>query len=95
VSNRFLEGHHRLSSSAHATLLAAGWKAPADTPDGSPNYFRDAHSPVEFDEVAALAVQTLREIYGATEPAALTYKANSWRGESFTLPALGIPKNRR
>ena len=97
VSNSFLAGEERLSPEAQVRLVGLGWQPPThlpgeeeEDPTGSPNYFHDHHDPVRPEEVAATAVTTLREVYGATDPAALSYLAFDQDGTEFELPALRV-----
>ena len=101
VSNHYLAKDARLSPSSQRVLLMAGWQSPTHDPDspwpdlaGSPNYHRDIPHPSAAHDMAALAVQTLRTVYGVPTPAALTYKAVALAGTVIRLPILGITRRR-
>lgn len=101
VSNEYLEPADRHSDACQAELLALGWKGPTHAADaqegervahGSPNYFCDWEPPVvPWDEVARLAVNTLRAV-GVAEPAALEYTAWDDEDRPLSLPALRLAR---
>lgn len=70
-SNTFLTPERRLDGAAMATLDRLGWTRPtveAASGIDAPNYFIDR--PVaEAHELAAVAVQTLTQVFGVREPA--------------------------
>lgn len=97
VSNSFLVGAERISPEAQIRLVGLGWQPPTHPPgqedvdpEGSPNYFHDHQAPVPFAEVASTAVATLRDVYGASEPATLTYLAFDASGRELEFPGLGV-----
>ena len=104
VSDAYLKEGRKLSESARTKLLAFGWNPPTyipkelgeeeRTPDGSPNYFLDIDTPVPFDAVAALAIRTLREIFGAVHPGGLQYKAFAKGGDNIRFPNLRVARER-
>jgi hypothetical protein len=101
VSNGYLYGHRKLSDKACMKLLQLGWNTPTIIPDamndvrgykghGSPNYFLDVNVPVPYRSVANLAVNTLREVFGAMHPGELQYRAFAKDGGNIELPNLRI-----
>jgi Flp pilus assembly protein TadD len=100
VSNTFITQGAPLSDAACRDLQDLGWHPPtytpsADTPhpsEGSPNFFVALSPPVAHARLAALAVRTLRTIYGIRHPEELTYKSFSWEGTAIRLPMLTIPR---
>jgi hypothetical protein len=98
VSNSYLAPEHQLSDRAVAAAIDLGWNEPTGTPgestpgadpDGSPNFFEDWASPVQFIEVARLAVETLVEVLDVAHPGSLRYDAFTSEGVPIVLPALG------
>ncbi|MGQ0802481.1 MAG: T3SS (YopN, CesT) and YbjN peptide-binding chaperone 1 [Actinomycetota bacterium] len=67
VSNAFLPEPAQLRDADTERLTKLGWRVP--DAESSPNFSRDWPAPVPYDEVADLAVATLRHIYGAATPA--------------------------
>jgi|APMI01.1.fsa_nt_gi hypothetical protein len=59
--------------------------------DGSPHWSVDTPSPVDYHEMAMLAVRTLITVYGVRKPAMLQYYAFDDSGSTILLPGLGIP----
>jgi hypothetical protein len=58
------------------------------------NHYRIWDPTVPFEEVADLAVMTLREIYSAEEPSDLRYTAFDRAGNRFVLDDLGLALDR-
>jgi len=101
VSNGYLYGSRKLSDKACVKLLQLGWNAPTIIPDamndvrgykgnGSPNYFLDVNVPVPHRSVANLGVNTLREVFGATRPGKLRYRAFAKHIGDIEFPNLRI-----
>jgi len=98
TANAYLSRRERLMSHEERRLTELGWLRPtltveqdqAGAVDGSPNFFRDVPWPVPFEEVAAMATQTLRQVYGARHPGELTYHANSFDGDTVRFPSLRV-----
>lgn len=97
VSNYYLQEDERLGEKEHAVLLKLGWQAPSNLPDefghepvGSPNYFLDLEQPLEFEAIAALAVNTLLGPLDADTPLDLEYSSFAESGESIRWPTLGL-----
>ena len=87
-----------LSAETHSTMAVIGWRVPTETPvsepdpDGSPNFFVDLASPVDFRSVADIAVHTLRCAYGIQHPGELQYTAFSGTGAEIRFPTLRIKR---
>jgi hypothetical protein len=101
VSDFYLDEGAQLSEGERARLLRLGWSAPTNLPDafgyqpdGSPNYFADLANPVPWDELAMLAVATLKAVHGAAHPNVLEYTTGSRNGASPRFPNLGIRRGR-
>ena len=82
TSNVYVEqSSELLSAEAYGTMRHLGWNVPSAThgtspdPDGSPNFFFDYPSPVNFKFLADLAAETLRRVYGVYHPGLLKYKS--------------------
>lgn len=104
VANTFLPPAEHLSNQSIASLLSLGWHAPTydldkvskEPPDGSPNFFLDAASPVPFERLAALAVTTLRDVYGVDHPGQLQYVATSLEDDEMDIrfPSLRLKREK-
>jgi hypothetical protein len=90
VSNRNLVGRSALSPQQEEQLADLGWQFPAPRSTSDVNFSRQWPMPVPFDDVAALAVRTLREVYGANETSDLVYQRFARGGHAFAQPELGI-----
>jgi hypothetical protein len=90
MSNTFAKPAAMLSTDACAAMVQLGWKSPRRGPGGSPNFFVDLPSPVDFGSLAKLAVETLRRVYRTLHPAQLQYNAFTRAGDEIRLPALGL-----
>src|SRR5688500_2173579 len=98
VGNPYLLPYSQLSQSAVSHLRSMGWNPPTyvqadvlvEPGEGSPNFFVDLTCPIETGKVARVAVRTLREVYGATAPSDLLYRAYSAVYDSIRFPQLGI-----
>jgi hypothetical protein len=91
VGNAYLPAAHRLDRSAIADLVALGWSPPGVV-DGTEGNFGLRVPGAEVDRLAAIAVRTLREVYGAPHPAFLTYTAHALEGD-VPLPQLGAARH--
>jgi len=100
ISNCYLREDTQLTQEQVKALLDAGWNAPTYTPKkgtqkpatGSPNFYIDAAVPIPFDEVAALAVMTLRKVYYVGHPGELEYSAGAMNGTQIRFPLLRIKR---
>jgi hypothetical protein len=96
VSNHYLRGREALSAKQVEALAALGW-APPSSPDregepaaGSPNFSRSFAPPVPWEEVARLAVKTLRDVLRVPDPGGLRYEAFDTGKRALLLPTLGL-----
>jgi hypothetical protein len=98
ASNAYMAPEAVLPAETYSTMAAMGWRVPTKLrgsecdPDGSPNFFVDLASPVDFRPVADMAVHTLRCAYGIQHPGALQYKAFSGNGAEIRFPTLRIKR---
>ena len=100
VGNEFLDRADRLTRDVQRTLRLLGWRMPtykrakvdSEPPVGSCNYYIDADKPVSFSQLAAVAVQTLQQVYCTRHPGALQYRALGPDGYSIRFPTLGLKK---
>jgi len=90
VSNLYLRGARRLDGDQDGRLAGLGWEAPRPRSKHRRNWRRTWDVPVPFTEVAALAVRTLREVYGAGSPSELRYLRFLRKGGPLPDPGLGI-----
>ena len=97
VSNYYLPEAKQLGEAQLDTMLKLGWNAPRNLPDefghepvGSPNYFLDLPQPVDFRQVAALAVSTLLGPLDADHPLDLEYRSFAESGEAIRWPTLKL-----
>ncbi len=95
AGNQWLPQGHGLGTAQQEKLAELGWQRPGSAPEGR-NWAREWEEPVPFAEVAAIAVQTLREVYGATTPDELAYRVGGFPAHSGPVPdpELGIPRDR-
>lgn len=96
VSNGYLLDDEKLEEWQPDALVKAGWQRPTDEPDtppekmqpgGSPNFYVDLQPPNAAAAGAALAVRTLRDIFGAPSPGNLEYQAFKSEGGDIDLEA--------
>jgi hypothetical protein len=91
----------RLSIEDQAVMIRLGWQLPTElppeetglppNPDGSPNYFLDVAYPLDFWQVAELAVATFRRVYHVAHPGMLQYKAfNGGDNSGIRFPTLRV-----
>lgn len=101
TSNPYLTKGEKLDRKQIAALKKLGWQAPTAhpkqstperDPDGSPNFFLDADSPVDIAAIARLAVTTLADILGVAHPGRLEYEAFDAPGQSIELATLGLKR---
>ena len=64
------------------------------SPDSSPNFFRNYQHPAPFAAIAALAVETVREVYGVAHRGELAYRAFDANGPDLLLPTLRLNRSR-
>jgi T3SS (YopN, CesT) and YbjN peptide-binding chaperone 1/T3SS (YopN, CesT) and YbjN peptide-binding chaperone 3 len=87
VGNAYLQGNWALSPAKEQQLVDLGWRRPSGQHH---NFVRDWDLPAPFEEIAKLAVQSLREVYEVERPAGLAYRRFSRNGPDFAEPTLGI-----
>jgi hypothetical protein len=90
VGNAYLPAAHRLDRSAIADLVALGWSPPGVVAGTAGNFGLRAPRN-DAARLAAIAVRTLREVYGAPHPAFLTTAVHALEGD-VPLPALGAAR---
>lgn len=95
AGNHWLPPGHGLGPVQEERLAALGWQRPGSASQGR-NWVREWQEPVPFAEAAAVAVLTLREVYGATTPDDLRYRSGGFPAHHGPVPepALGIPPDR-
>ncbi len=102
VSNSYLPPSEHLDRARITRLRELGWGAPTgspqasvpeEDPDGSPNFWIQMEPPVDFQEAARVAVDTLVDVYGLPHPGFLAYRAfNVVGGVEPVYPNLGIKR---
>ena len=106
TSNAYLDRGEECRAADHLALLALGWKSPTgspaestptDDPDGSPNYFVDFPPETPPEQIAALSIHTLADLYGVSHPRNLEYDAFEHDGTPIEHKTLKIQsvKDRR
>ncbi|MFI5959660.1 T3SS (YopN, CesT) and YbjN peptide-binding chaperone 1 [Cryptosporangium sp. NPDC051539] len=85
VGNAGLPPGHRLDRHAIADLVALGWSPPGVV-DGTTDNFGLQMPTSDAGRLAAIAIRTLREVYGTPHPAFLTYSATALEGEVELSP---------
>jgi Putative bacterial sensory transduction regulator len=90
VGNAHLGGTSALSPTQDEQMGDLGWMSPTPRSTTDVNYSRQWPMPVPFADAAALAVRTLREVYGIRETSQLAYKSFARGGHQFAQPTLGI-----
>jgi hypothetical protein len=95
AGNHWLPVGHGLVPSQEERLAALGWQHPGPASDGR-NWVAEWQDPIPFDQVAATAVQTLRDVYGAASPGDLRYRSGGFPAHRGAVPepGLGIPPDR-
>jgi len=97
AGNHWLPPGHGLGVAGEERLASLGWQRPApDAASRGRNWTREWPEPVPFAEVAALAVRTLRDVYGAARPGDLRYRAGGFPAHDGPVPVpdLGILPDR-
>jgi len=95
AGNHWLPPGHGLGPAQEERLAALGWQRPGPASQGR-NWVREWQEPVPFAEAAAVAVATLREVYGAVTPDDLRYRSGGFPAHHGPVPEpeLGIPPDR-
>jgi hypothetical protein len=89
AGNHWLPPSHGLGPEQEERLAALGWRRPGPASQGR-NWVREWQEPVPFAEVAASAVQTLREVYGATSTDDLRYTSGAFPAHHGPIPDPGL-----
>ena len=94
--NSFIEPEASLIDDQYAAMAGLGWQratellaesgASAD-PNGSPNFFVDVATPVNYAALGQLAVATFRTVYGVAHPGDLQYSSLGENGLSIRFPS--------
>jgi hypothetical protein len=90
ASNEFLVGRSALSPQQEQQMGDVGWMWPTPGSRTDRHFSRQWPMPAPFDEIARLAVRTLRDVYGVEDTSELTYKSYSQDHHFFVQPSLGI-----
>ena len=99
TGDAYLGRNEQLSPENHLALLALGWKSPTgnpaestptDDPDGSPNYFAEFPANTPPEQIAALSIHTLADLYGISHPGSLEYDAFDHDGTPIEHKTLKI-----
>ena len=90
ASNTYLAGTRALSPDQEELLGDLGWQWPQHGSKDYTNFSRQWPMPTPFEEVARLAIRTLREVYGIDSPSLLVYRRFAKGGPDFAEPGLGI-----
>jgi hypothetical protein len=95
AGNHILPIGHGLGPEQEARLAALGWQHPGSAAQHR-NWVQEWQEPVPFLDVAAMAVQTLREVYGATATTDLRYRSGGFPAHQGPVPDpdLGILPDR-
>ena len=96
AGNHWLPPGHGLGPAQEEHLAVLGWQRPGPASQGR-NWMREWQEPVPFADVAASAVTTLREVYGASTPDDLRYRNGGFPAHHGPVPDpdLGIPPDRQ
>jgi len=96
AGNHWLPPGHGLGPVQEERLADLGWQRPGPASQGR-NWVHEWQEPVPFAEVAAGAVTTLREVYGAVTPDDLRYRSGAFPAHHGPIPEpdLGIPPDRQ
>jgi len=91
AGNAHLPPEGQLDPVQQAHLAELGWQPPGSAGDRGHNFHRDWPVPAPAEAVAALAVRTLREVFGVGDPDGLRYRSGSFDGSAAHRADLGIP----
>ena len=68
-----------------------GWNPPnSKVSHGSPNFYLDAALPVPYEDLAALTIDSFREVYGVEHAWELVYKAFDKKQRILRFPLLSL-----
>lgn len=88
--NQHLAPDHVLTPESEERLGELGWQWPEPAGGADRNFHREWPNPAPWDEVAALTVRTLRDVFGVPSPALLRYLHRGFPGFEGRLPRLGL-----
>lgn len=94
VSSDYLPPTRALTPAQEEQLDGLGWQRPRPDDVGR-NFLRTWPVPAPFEDVARLAVRTLRDVYGVSAPAELRYRHQSFDRGDVEEPDLGVEPARR
>ncbi len=94
VSNAYLQGRWLLSPVKEQRLIDLGWNRPSNGGVQTRNFIHDWASPAPYEEIARLAITSLREVYDVERPSGLVYRRFARGGPDFAEPTLGISAER-
>lgn len=89
-ANPYLAPRHALTPEDEARLVGMGWQRPAPAGDDDRNFHRDWPSSAPWRDVAALAVRTLRDVFGIDGPSSLRFLHRGFPSFAGRLPRLGL-----
>ncbi|MBK9235717.1 MAG: hypothetical protein IPO19_06515 [Rhodoferax sp.] len=104
TSNHFLPGRDQLDTKQIAALVAMGWNMPTGSPNqatpqndpnGSSNFFLDMPNPIDFAQLATLAILSLTKVLGVPHEGFLQYAAYDYAGNTHAVPELKIKREIR
>ncbi len=94
VGSAYLPSDHPLTKRQETRLARMGWEPPrADQP--TRNFHREDQQPIPYQEAAARAVETLRDVYGVASPTELRYLYRSFEDADVPPLELGIEPQER
>ena len=88
--NHFLAPSHTLSPEAEERLGKLGWQWPEPAGEDDRNFHREWPNPAPWQEVAALTVRTLRDVFGVVTPASLRFLHRGFPDFTGRLPRLDL-----
>ncbi len=88
--NHFLAAPHALSPEAEERLGEFGWQWPEPAGEDDRNFHREWPNPAPWAEIAALTVQTLRDVFGVATPTSLRFLHRGFPGFDGRLPRLDL-----
>ena len=91
AGNAHLPADRQLDAMQQASLAELGWRPPGSIGDKGHNFHQDWPVPAPTEAAAALAVRTLRDVYGVIDPDGLRYRSGSFDGSAVHEADLGIP----
>ena len=99
--NTFIEPEASLIDDQYAVMAGLGWQratqlptqaAAADGPAGSPNFFLDIATPLNYSALCQLVIMTFRAVYLVSHPGELQYASFGENSVSIRFPTLGLKR---